>query len=165
MHNLRLRDRIWLRIRDPNSSRRKLSDDSKRVIKFFQDWISGLQPLRPRPYWQGHAAADAMASGSTCQIGGFVTNQLGHSKWFSEKFTHEDFKSVGLELKPDLQKALLVWKPWHKLHSFGSLRSFFPAIVYQFASNPCQITQEPKPLATNFSPCPDHSVSSWKSFA
>ena len=82
VHNLRLRDRIWLRIRDPNSSRRKLSDDSKRIIKMFQDWLLGLQPvrsLRPRRYWPGHAAADAMASGTHCQS--------GQSKWFSEKFT------------------------------------------------------------------------------
>lgn len=56
VHNVRLKNRIWLRIRDPNSSRRKLSDDSFRIVKLFQDWILGLQPvctLRPKPYWAG----------------------------------------------------------------------------------------------------------------
>lgn len=93
LHKLKLRDRIWLRIRDPGSSRRKLSDDSHRVIKLFQEWISGLQPirsLRPRPCWQGHAAADAMAVGHRSQIGGFVTNHLGQSKWFLQVFTHSE---------------------------------------------------------------------------
>ena len=130
IHNLRLRDRIWLRIRDPNSSRRKLSDDSKRVIKLFQDWLSGLHPIRslcPKPDWQGHAAADAMASGDTCQIGGFVTNHLGHSKWFSEKFTHDDFKPINLELKPDLQKSITCLETLAQIALLWITSKFFPS--------------------------------------
>ena len=57
----------------------KLSDDSKRVVKLFLDWISRL-----RPFWQGYAAADAMILGDTCKIGGFVTHHVGHSKWFQK---------------------------------------------------------------------------------
>lgn len=129
LYNLRLRDRIWLRIRDPGSSRRKLSDDSKRVIKLFQDWILGLQPirsLRPRPYWPGRAAADAMASGHISQIGGFVTNSDGQSKWFSEKFTHDDFKSIHLDLKPDLQKSITCLETLAQIALLWVAAKFFP---------------------------------------
>ena len=109
LSNLRLRDRIWLRIRDPHSTRRKLSDDSMRIVKLFQNWISILppvKPLRPKGYWHWHAAADAMAAGGVSQIGGFVDDSSGRCMWFSEKFSLADFESVGLALKPDLQKNI-----------------------------------------------------------
>ena len=130
LHTFRLRDRMWLRIRDPGSSRRKLSDDSRRVIHMFQDWISGLHPvrsLRPRPYWLGQAAADAMASGTRCQIGGFVTTQFGQSKWFSEVFSHEDFSSIQLELKPDLQKSITCLETLAQIALLWMTSKFFPS--------------------------------------
>ena len=129
LHTLRLRDRIWLRIRDPGSSRRKLSDDSRRVIKLFQDWLSGLQPvrtLRPKPYWSGHAAADAMASGNRCQIGGFITDASEHSKWFSESFSHEHFHAIGLTLPDDLQKSITCLETLAQIALLWVTSKFFP---------------------------------------
>ena len=38
------------------------------------------------------AAADACASGSYCQIGGFIWHHSGTQFWFSEKFSHDDFE-------------------------------------------------------------------------
>ena len=38
--------RIWLRIRDPNSSRRSLKPDSHRCLRLFLNWISVWQPIR-----------------------------------------------------------------------------------------------------------------------
>ena len=130
LQNLNLRDRIWLRIRDPASSKRKLSDDSRRVVKMFQDWLSCLQPvrpLRPRPYWPGQAAADAMASGDHCQIGGFVVDPQGHSKWFSEKFTHEDFESINLVLPPDLQRSITCLETLAQIALLWITSKFFPS--------------------------------------
>lgn len=129
LQQIRLRDRIWLRIRDPASSRRKLSDDSRRVIALFQDWISGLHPvrtLRPRTYWPGRAAADAMAAGTQCQIGGFVTDPQRRSKWFSEKFTLQDFTSIGLALPEDLQKSITCLETLAQIALLWITSKFFP---------------------------------------
>ena len=63
--------RIWLRLKDPGSSRRTIREDSFRVLKLFQSWISTLVPTRslcPKPFWSGYAAADACASGDTTQL-------------------------------------------------------------------------------------------------
>ena len=109
VHNARLRDRIWLRIRDPNSHKRKLSPSSRRIIALFQAWFNSLQPirvLRPRIYWPGTAAADAMAHGDICQIGGFVDHNSSRRVWFSESFNLSDFTSLQIDLKPDLQKSI-----------------------------------------------------------
>lgn len=129
LQSLRLRDRIWLRVRDPASSRRKLSDDSLRVITLFQDWLSGLRPLRtlrPKPYWSGRAAADAMASGPRCQIGGFVTDSNGCSKWFSEIFTHADFQAIHLVLPEDLQKSITCLETLAQIALWWITSRFFP---------------------------------------
>lgn len=67
--------RIWLRIRDPASTKRKLSPSSLRIVQHFIQWISGLSPMKPltpKKCWPGIAAADACAAGDTCEIGGFV---------------------------------------------------------------------------------------------
>jgi hypothetical protein len=47
-----------------------------------------MKPLTPKKYWDGEAAADACASGSTCEIGGFVKAATGQVYWFSEIYSH-----------------------------------------------------------------------------
>ena len=37
--------RIWLPIRDPNSSRRRLSPSSQRSLDFYDQWLSRIPPL------------------------------------------------------------------------------------------------------------------------
>ena len=72
--------RIWLRLKDPGSSRRTIREDSFRVLKLFQSWISTILPTRslcPKPFWSGYAAADACASGDTTQLGGFIQHPSG----------------------------------------------------------------------------------------
>ena len=86
--HIKTENRVWLRIINPNSSKRKLRPDSLRVLKLFDHWLMGIPPSRPmraKPYWNGLAAADACASGSYCQIGGFIRHQSGVQFWFSEK--------------------------------------------------------------------------------
>ena len=67
--------RIWLRIVNPHSTKRRLDSDACRTLHLFQDWLGKLPPvqvLRPKPRWHGDALADACAHGSECQIGGFL---------------------------------------------------------------------------------------------
>ena len=95
-----------MRIRDPNSSRRKISAASLRILHLFESWLlamSPMRPLTPKPYWFGEAAADACASGSVCQIGGFIRTTI-QVFWFSEQLLLTDFERLGLQLAEDLQR-------------------------------------------------------------
>ena len=65
--------RIWLRIRDPASSKRRLSVSSLRVIDLFRQWVSEVPPcisIWPKMRWPGICVADAFATGSKSGIGG-----------------------------------------------------------------------------------------------
>ncbi len=68
--------RIWCRIRDTNSSCRTLSSSSKRVLEIFERWVKFIPSqvsMWPKPNFVGDLAADACASGSYCQIGGYIS--------------------------------------------------------------------------------------------
>ena len=110
VRRLRLSDRrIWMRIRDPNSSRRQVSADSLRILTMFSDWFDVMPPVRsmfPKPLWHGEAAADACASGNECQIGGFVHTPDGQTKWFSERFNKLDFDTQKIPVQSDLQRNI-----------------------------------------------------------
>ena len=91
------------RIRNPAFTTRTLSATSLRIIQHFIQWVSGLlpmQPLTPKTYRPGIAATDTCASGSTCEIGGFVRSTAGQSYWFSEIYHHSDFQTLSIELDP-----------------------------------------------------------------
>lgn len=67
--------RIWMRILNPSSNKRSLSSASRRCLHLFDQWCKYMPPIRcmrPKPTWPGYSAADACASGNSCQIGGFV---------------------------------------------------------------------------------------------
>ena len=105
--------RIWLRVRDPSSTKRKLSPSSVRVMQHFIQWVSGLSPMKPmtpKTYWPGTAAADACAAGSACGIGGFVTSSTGISYWFSEVYSHSQFAALDVELEQDMQKSIAAFE-------------------------------------------------------
>ena len=87
--HIKTENRIWLRIINPNSSKRKLRPDSLRILKLFDHWLMGVSPSRPmraKPYWNGIAAADACAASSHCQIGGFIRHHSGVQFWFLKNF-------------------------------------------------------------------------------
>lgn len=121
--------RIWLRIRDPNSSRRSLKPDSHRCLRLFLNWISVLQPIRsmtPKRYWSGHAAADACASGNTCRIGGFIQHESGKCLWFCEQFYHSDFTAVSLHLEPEMQKGIASFETLAQIALAHLISKFYP---------------------------------------
>ena len=91
------------------SSKRKLSDDSLRVIQMYLDWISAtsvVKSLFPRQLWQGECAADACAYSNICQIGGFVRFPTGTTVWFSCRFEHSDFQALNIPVTSEMQKFI-----------------------------------------------------------
>ena len=100
--HIKTENRIWLRIIDPGSSKRKLKQDSIRILHLFDAWLKCVSP----PYWAGTAAADACASGSFCQIGGFIQHVSGSQLWFSEKFSHDDFTELSIHLDENMQRSI-----------------------------------------------------------
>ena len=101
--------RIWLRIRDPASSKRKLSVESTKTIRLFDKWITNLCPFRsmwPKPFWSGLCVADAFAHGSECGIGGIIYSPAGSTHWFSLRLHKADFEALEIPLHDDLQKDI-----------------------------------------------------------
>eukprot|EP00435_Cladocopium_sp_Y103_P038655 s2653_g10.t1 len=101
--------RTWLRLRDPASIRRNLSSDSHRILQMYACWlqsVSLVKCLRPKPLWSGECAADAMASGDICQIGGFIRYPSGTTIWFSEKFSFDDFAALDIPVTREMQKCI-----------------------------------------------------------
>ena len=128
--------RIWLRVKDPGSSRRTVREDSCRVLKLLQSWISTLVPTRslcPKPFWSGHAAADACASGNTTQIGGFIQNTSGRTLWFSERFTHSDFQFLPFPIDSAMQKNISAFETLAQIGLVWLAASFFLVSEFLFA--------------------------------
>ena len=122
--------RIWLRIRDPASTKRTLSPASLRIVQHFIQWVSGLSPMKPltpKQYWGGTAAADACSSGTTCEIGGFVTSPTGQTYWFSEIYSHSDFNDLGVELDPEMQRSISSFETLAQIALLFVTARFFPA--------------------------------------
>ena len=122
--------RIWLRIRDPASTKRKLSPSSLRIIQHFIQWISGLSPMKPltpKTYWPGIAAADACAAGDTCEIGGFVKSDAGQTYWFSEIYSHSDFAKLNIELESEMQRSISSFETLAQIALLFVTARFFPA--------------------------------------
>ena len=108
--NIQFSDRrIWLRILDFGSSKRRLSSDSLRVLRTYSHWMRYGSPqssLYPRPAWVGTAAADASAAGSSAQIGGFTQAPSGEVLWYSETFCPSDFSSLGVSVSENMQRDI-----------------------------------------------------------
>ena len=101
--------RLWLRVRDFDSSKRKLSEDSLRILRTYLDWInttSLVKSLFPRRLWQGFCAADACAYDDICQIGGFIRFPSGSTVWYSARFTYADFAQLDIPVTSEMQKFI-----------------------------------------------------------
>eukprot|EP00435_Cladocopium_sp_Y103_P020961 s1968_g5.t1 len=101
--------RIWLRVRDPQSSKRKLSQASHRILKSYLQWLDRLSPVRsmwPKPTWPGLCVADACASGQSSGIGGAIFFPSGKCSWFSLIISYADFNALQIPVHEDLQKDI-----------------------------------------------------------
>ena len=105
--------RLWLRIRDPSSSRRVLSDSSTRMLKVFLNWIDALSPIRsmwPKSLMSVYAAADACASGDHAQIGGFIKVSDSVTLWFSESFSPSGFLVKNIPMNENAQRYITCYE-------------------------------------------------------
>ena len=65
--------------------------------------------MYPKPIWPGFSAADACATGSTFQIGGFI--ELDESRlWFSERFSVAGVTALGLPTRLEAQKDIACYE-------------------------------------------------------
>ena len=110
LHHCYLSDRrIWLRIRDPASSKRRLSNSSIRTMTMYQRWLREIPPaisIWPKQYWPGICVADAFASGSSAGIGGIVYFPSSECKWFCLPLCKADFDALDIPLHSDLQRDI-----------------------------------------------------------
>ncbi|CAE7243204.1 unnamed protein product [Symbiodinium sp. CCMP2592] len=91
--------RIWIRVADASSSKRRISTVSRQFIMFWVHFC--MRPQMPRCLFQYSLAADACAKGNDIGIGGWVELPNQPIVWFSEWFTVQDFRSLGLPMKDD----------------------------------------------------------------
>ena len=120
--------RIWLRVADPASKRRKLSLLSRDLLEFWRHW-SKMPPfykaLQAPPTLEVEAAADAMASGCEFAIGGFIRMPSG-TIWFSEYFTVADFSFASIPLKSQASNDISSYECLAQIALVVLLRSRLP---------------------------------------
>ena len=122
--------RIWVRIMDPQSTKRTVSKDSQRILKMYQSWLQYSTPvvsMNPKPPWEGEAAADACAAGDSCQIGGFLKFANGDIKWFSEKWTYTDFHDLDIPVSMEMQKDISSYETLAQIGLLFTLNQILPA--------------------------------------
>ncbi|CAE7244381.1 unnamed protein product [Symbiodinium sp. CCMP2592] len=132
--------RMWLRITDPPSSKRRLSQSSRETLAFFahlssRDWRP--RPLRPPPTSTVESAADAFGKGNDCGVGGWLLLPGGRLLWFAHRYTVKDFLDLGLPMQADanldissyetLAQCFVLLAFW-KAHGSGRLALTLPAL-------------------------------------
>ncbi|CAE7448189.1 unnamed protein product [Symbiodinium sp. CCMP2592] len=132
--------RMWLRVTDPTSSKRRLSESSRETLAFFahlssRDWRP--RPLRPPPTSSVESAADAFGKGNDCGVGGWLLLPSGRLHWFAHRYTVNDFLDLGLPMQPDanldissyetLAQCFVLLAFW-KAHGSGRLALTLPAL-------------------------------------
>ena len=117
--------RIWLRIRDPMSCKRKLSEHSSHTLKLFHAWLAHCPPamsIWPKQYWPGICVADAFASGELAGIGGIIEFPSHGTKWFSLRLSLSDFRLLDIPVHNDLQKDITSLETLAQIIRSGCLR-------------------------------------------
>ena len=101
--------RIWLRLIDPNTSKRRLTPNTHKILKSFHAWLRIVSPfisMWPKPQWTGLCVADAFAAGPSAGIGGAVFFPSGQCRWFSLPLNVSDFQKLDIPMHDDLQKDI-----------------------------------------------------------
>ena len=125
--------RLWVRVRDPESSKRKLCEDSVRMLAHYKDWIRFVPPLRtmwPKQIWPHTAAADACAHGDIAQIGGFLVVTSDITYWFSERFSQSDFQSISIPVNSNMQRDIVSYETLAQIAVVTLLSQHFPSCRY-----------------------------------
>ena len=96
--------RIWLRVADPTSSKRRLSQASRETLEFFTHLAAAEwrpRPLRPAPASEVTSAADAFGKANDCGVGGWLRLPSDKLVWFSQRYTVHDFTALGMPMQAD----------------------------------------------------------------
>ena len=120
--------RIWISIRVPPDSDRKLSPEPRAVLDMWTSCLSHDAPIFPLPLapsFPCDAYADACADARHAGIGGFVTAPSGRTVWFRAHFPLLTFGSrfLGFLPTPHRKNLWLRGSSLAKLHYFGALLS------------------------------------------
>ena len=113
--------RIWMRVADPTSSRRRLSQMSRETLQFLL-YISSME-WRPRPLRQPRlarveSAADAFGKGNERGIGGWLRFPNNQLRWFSQRFTVQDFTQLEIPRWNQMPTSTSpATRPWHNASS------------------------------------------------
>ncbi|CAE7277481.1 unnamed protein product [Symbiodinium sp. CCMP2592] len=97
--------RLWARVADPSSTKRKLSLQSRTFVEFWMQWC--IRPQMPRALsfppldFSYVLAADACAKKDDIGIGGWVQLPNQPAVWFVEKFKVAQFRALGLPVQDD----------------------------------------------------------------
>ncbi|CAE7038940.1 unnamed protein product [Symbiodinium sp. CCMP2592] len=122
--------RLWARIADPTTGKRKLSQLSR---QFLHEWkcfclrppmMRSLQPPTFVPAVE--MAADACASGVSIGIGGWVKFPGQDCLWFSERLTVQDFLDRSVPVDSDANLDIVSYET---LAQVGLVRLFASACV------------------------------------
>ena len=137
----------WVRIRDPSTDKRKLSEEPKITLSWINTSLLHLLssiPLNRSCQLTIQAAADAFATEDTMGIGGWVMINSA-TFWFSQLWKTEDLQKF-LPISKALQRYITSWEPLQK-SVLSSLFSKNPIPDQESSTSNQDLTiQELKPI-------------------
>ena len=127
--------RIWMRVADPSTQRRKLCKASRDSLLFWQDWCARPQlpmPLQKPPLVDFvTAAADARGDGDIVGIGGFLDFGKGQVVGFSQTWRLCDLACLGLPLQMPAHRDITCYETLAQMGLILCLRSVVPCARWQ----------------------------------
>ncbi|CAE7508033.1 LRRC45 [Symbiodinium sp. CCMP2592] len=107
--------RLWISVRSPPDSDRKLSQESKAVLDLWHSCLCQTIPLFPlslAPLLTCEAFADACADSKHPGLGGFVAFPSGRTVWFRSALSPADLARLCAWYSPDIspQKFIAAWE-------------------------------------------------------
>ncbi|CAE7611472.1 LRRC45 [Symbiodinium sp. CCMP2592] len=107
--------RLWISVRSPPDSDRKLSQESKAVLDLWHSCLCQTIPLFPlslAPLLTCEAFADACADSKHAGLGGFVAFPSGRTVWFRSALSPADLARLCAWYSPDIspQKFIAAWE-------------------------------------------------------
>ena len=122
--------RIWMRVTDPSTTRRKLSVSSRESLQFWLKWCE-VPPLffplqKPADVPIVCASADARADGDLVGIGGFIEWPSRQISWFSQSWRVPDLSSLGVPLQVPAHQDITCYETLAQLGLILCLHSVVP---------------------------------------
>ena len=130
LSKVRTSNRIWMRVTNPKSDRRSLSQASKTFLSFWEEWCQRLQPytaLSLPLQLQVEPFADARADGELVGIGGFISLPSGRCVWFSQSWQLSELSCLGLQLRQPAHKDIACYETLAQIALVHAYRTIFPS--------------------------------------